>query len=99
MNVEAITTDQLLTVGGITAVTFLVVAVIFRAAAFSDAFKDRFGALIAAAVGILFAVLASIVLVQPTTGNTLLQAVLTGLVGGLAAVGVNEIVSNVGGSA
>jgi len=96
MNVEAITTDQLLTVGGITAVTFLVTAIIFRTAAFSDAFKSRFGALIAALVGIAFAVAASIVLIQPTTGDSLLQAVLTGLVGGLAAVGVNEIVSNAG---
>ena len=97
MPIDNITTDQLLTVGGVTAVTFLLVAVIFRTAAFSEATKDRFGAVIAALIGIALSLLANVVLVG-TDGPTLLQAFLTGLVGGLAAVGVNEVVSNVGSS-
>jgi hypothetical protein len=94
MPIDNITTEQLLTVGGVSIVTYLVCAVIFRTAAFSDALKDRFGAVIACLIGILLAVAATIVIVG-TGGNDLLQAVLTGLTGGLAAVGIHEAVSNV----
>lgn len=97
MPIDNITTDQLLTVGGVTAVTFLLCAIIFRTAALSEAAKDRFGALISALIGIALSFVANIVLVG-TDGPTLLQAFLTGLVGGLAAVGVHEVVSNVGSS-
>jgi hypothetical protein len=93
MPIENITTDQLLTVGGISIVTWLLTSLIFRTAALSDALKDRFGAAIATVIGILLSFLATIILVG-TTGDVLLQAFLTGLTGGLAAVGIHEVASN-----
>lgn len=97
MPIENITSDQLLTVGGITAVTFIICAVAFRTAAISEANKSRFGAVIALVVGIVISIIANVILVN-TLAETLLQAVLTGAVGGLAAVGFNEVISNVGSS-
>lgn len=96
MPIENITTDQLLTVGGISIVTWLIVAIIFRTAALDEATKQRFGAIIAAVIGIVLSFVATIILVG-TEGQVLLQAFLTGLTGGLAAVGIHEIVSNVPG--
>lgn len=92
MPVETITVDALLTTGGITAVTWLLTALIFRTAAFSEATKERFGAAIAAIIGIVLAVAASVI-VLGTGAADLLNAALTGLIGGLAAVGIHEVVA------
>jgi multisubunit Na+/H+ antiporter MnhB subunit len=94
MPVETITVDALLTTGGITAVVWILVTLIFKTAAFSEAAKDRFGAALAALLGVILAIAASIIVLGPGAVD-LFNAALTGLIGGLAAVGVQELASGV----
>lgn len=94
---DPITTDQLLTVGGVSVVTWIITGLIFKTAAFSEAQKARFGAVIATLLGIALAVVATAVLVG-LTGDALLTAFITGLFGGTSAVGLHEVVSNTRGT-
>lgn len=91
---DAPSTGQLLTVGGNAAITFLLVEVIWRAWAPDPTTKDRFGPLLAASIGVALAVVAWLV---TTAANapyaSLLDAVLIGLVGGLASIGIHDVTS------
>ena len=59
---------------------------------------DRFGAVIAAAVGVTFALAYALVsAIGPVTGENILQAVLVGLFGGWMSQSVNHMVTRATG--
>lgn len=77
------TVTDLLTLGGATAVVVIVVEVIKRAAAMSEAQVARFGPLMSIGVGIVACVAAGL-----AKGAPIDEAALTGLLAGAAASGV-----------
>lgn len=88
---DAPTTQQLLTVGGNAAITYLLLEVIWRAWAPAPETKDRFGPLLAVAVGIgLAAVALAVTTAAGTPYATIVDGLLIGLVGGLAAIGIHD---------
>ena len=81
----------LTTVAGITVVTWALMYVVVRAAAFTQATLDRFGPLLAVGIAVVVAVLAVVVgIVNPGRAD-FGQAIVNGLFAGLAAIGVNEV--------
>jgi hypothetical protein len=97
---DAPTVGQLLTVGGNAAVTALICELFWRTLAPEPATVDRFGPIVAVAVGIGLSLVA---LAVTTVGGvpyaSLVDAVLVGLVGGLAAAGVHDVASSRAGVA
>lgn len=81
--------SALLTISGVTIVTVIVVEVIKRAVAMSEAALDRWGPLLSIGVATILAVLALFVLNGTVLdGESVLQAVLVGIMGGAAASGI-----------
>lgn len=90
---DAPSTQQLLTVGGNAAATFLLLEVIWRALSPTPEMKDRFGPLLAAGTGIVLALAAWVVTTAANAPySSLLDAALIGLAGGLASIGVHDVV-------
>ncbi len=85
---------DLTTVAGVSGFTFLLSEVLFRAGAWGDTLKARFGPLVALIIGVASALVATYILIG-STGDVLLPAVVTGVVGGLSAVGLHDTVSKV----
>jgi len=75
--------EELLTLGGATIVVTIVVEVIKRALAMSEAAVTRFGPLLAVGVGVLVVTAAAF-----AQGARLDAAILTGLLAGAAASGI-----------
>lgn len=90
MNISEPTIDMLATAAGLAAVVWLVMQLL-RPVVPADAY-DRWGALLAAVVGVIFA-LAYTVTSLPVDGRALLQAVLVGLFGGWLSQNVNSMVT------
>jgi hypothetical protein len=92
---DAPTIDQLLTVGGNAAVTALICEVFWRALAPDPATVDRFGPIVAVAVGIALSLAAlAVTAAGGAPYASLANAALVGLVGGLAAAGVHDVASS-----
>jgi hypothetical protein len=82
--------SDLTAVAGLTLVTSLVVAVIKKAMAWDADFEDRFVPLLSVGVGILIGVPAALYV-----GGDPVQALLTGLLAGTAAQGVQQTLMKV----
>ena len=93
---DAPTIASLLTVGGNSAATWLVCEVFWRTANVAPATKDRFGPIVAVGFGVGLAILAALTL--GLARGDLLQAALTGVVAGAAAVGLHDIVATKAGA-
>lgn len=91
MPTEGLTLAQLTTVAGIASATALLSEVLWRTLAVAAAVKDRFGPIVALAIGVIVGVLASLVL--GLGGQDLAQSVINGAVGGLAAIGIHDLFS------
>lgn len=76
--------NELLTLGGAAIIVTIVVEVIKRALAMSEAAITRFGPLLAVVVGIVTAGLAAVSL----PGSDISSAILTGLLAGASASGI-----------
>ena len=94
---ESLTIQQLTTVAGVAIATNLVCLVIWRTAAVSDAFKSRFGPIIALGVGLVLAVVAGVLLDQARLD--LIQSGVNGILGGLSAMGLYDVASSKAGVA
>jgi hypothetical protein len=89
---DAVTVSALTTVAGLALVTGIIVAVIRKAGNLSGEAMDRWGALISITVGIVLALVGSFAF--DLIGRLdLLQAVLNGLFGGLAASGGFDVLN------
>jgi hypothetical protein len=84
------TLDTLTTVGGVGLVTTIVVEIILRALAWTDAQKGRFAPLLAVFIGIVFAELAVLGL-GLTAANDFVTALLVGIFGGATAIGIHDV--------
>ena len=93
---EGLTLAQLTTVAGISAGTFLLNEVIWRTANVADAVKDRFGPLVALLTGVGIGVFAGLVL--GFGGADLAQDGINGVVGGLASMGIQNLISSRAGA-
>ena len=91
MNISEPTIDMLATAAGLAAVVWLVMQLL-RPVVPADAY-DRWGALLAAVVGVIFALAYTVTSVSPVDGRALLQAVLVGLFGGWLSQNVNSMVT------
>ena len=86
------TIAQLVTVGGNAAITSLLCELFWRTAALAPATKDRFGPIVAVLFGVGLAITATLVVsLAALTSAVVFQAILTGFVGGLAAIGVHDV--------
>ena len=94
---EALTLAQLTTVAGLTTAATLLSELFWRTANVSPATKDRFGPLVAVLIGVGCGIIAGALLGQ--TRVDLAQTVLNGVMGGLAAMGVHDLLSSRGGLA
>ena len=81
--------SDLLTVGGLTVVVAIVVEVIKRAAAMTDAAIERFGPLMAVVVGVIVG--GGVALYQ---AQDVAQAVLVGLLAGASAMGLSDLIGS-----
>lgn len=89
MDADVPQVSALLTISGVTIVTVIVVEVIKRAVAMSEAALDRWGPLLSIGVATVLAVLALFVINGTAiSGEAILQAVLVGIMGGAAASGI-----------
>jgi hypothetical protein len=89
MDTDVPQVSALLTITGVTIVTVIIVEVIKRAAALSEASVDRWGPILSIGVATVLAVLALFVINGTTVdGESILQAVLVGIMGGAAASGI-----------
>jgi hypothetical protein len=82
MNVDVPTTDALTSFVGLTAITVVIVEVIMRALQPSAEKRDRFGPLLAIGIAVVIGVGAALY-----TNQDPVQAAITGLFAGLAAMG------------
>jgi len=94
---EALTIVQLTTVAGIAGFTTLVSELIWRTVATTAAVRDRFGPLVAVVIGVGAGIGAALLLGQVQLD--LAQSALNGIVGGLTAMGVHDLVSSKAGVA
>lgn len=92
MQTEGLTLLQLTTVAGIASGTTLLSELLWRTAAASDAIKERFGPIVAVAIGVVLAIVASLLL--GFGGTDLAQAIVNGVVGGLTAIGIHDVLSS-----
>jgi len=85
-----IATTDLLTVAGATVVVSIIVGVVMKALKFSPEHQDRFGPLVAIAIGIIVVGAAALY-----SGADLAQALITGLLAGAASMGLYDTVKSV----
>jgi zinc transporter ZupT len=92
VDIDTPTASTLLTVAGLTVAVTILVEVIKRAAALSEAQVSRWGALLAVGVGVLLALITYVALAfdgsMDVTGGAIVQVFLTGLLAGAAAGGI-----------
>ena len=88
-----LTVPDLTTLVGLLAITLVTVQIIKGAWAPPAATISRFGPLLAVAVGVVWALLARIV-IGPVDGSNLLNAVLSGIVVGAAAAGLYDVATS-----
>jgi hypothetical protein len=97
---DAPTVGQLLTVGGNAAVTALICELFWRTLAPAPAVVDRFGPIVAVGTGIALSLVAlAVTAAGGVPYASVVDAVLVGLVGGLAAAGVHDVASSRAGVA
>jgi len=82
----------LATAVGLAPIIYLVMTLVVRPILAPDTF-DRFGPVIAVAIGVVLALAYAVVTTNPITGAGLLQAVLVGLFGGALSQNVNTAVA------
>jgi len=82
--------SDLTTVAGLTLVVTLIVAVIKKAMAWDDSFEDRFVPLLSVGIGIIIGIPVALYV-----GTDPIQALLTGLLAGTAAQGVQQTLMKV----
>lgn len=101
MDLDTPQATTLLTVAGLTVAVTILVEVVKRAAALTEAQVSRWGALLAIGTGIVVAALAYVALVFDGTmalsGSAIVQVFLTGLLAGAAAGGIYKSQKSVSG--
>lgn len=95
MDVQALTVADITTVAGATVVIAILAAAIFKFAAFTDAAKARYGPLLTLVIGIVIVGLATWAL-GPVGRFDAVQAALTGILAGSAALGATQVISSAG---
>jgi uncharacterized membrane protein len=86
------TVADILTLGGITATTALIVFVIMNTANLTTEAANRFGPLIAVATGLVVSLGFTFLLIPEPQRPDLAQAILNGLFGGLASIGTYQLI-------
>jgi hypothetical protein len=94
MPTEGLTVEQLTTVAGLTTFTWLLSELLWRTLAVAEGLRTRFGPITAVAIGIGAGVGASLLL--GFGGTDLAQSGINGVVGGLAAMGIHDLVRSGG---
>lgn len=93
---EHLTIAQLTTVAGVASATTLLNFVLWRTTGASDAVKSRFGPIAALVTGLIVSVVAGLFLAQG--GADLAQTGLNGVIGGLTAIGIYDLVASKAGA-
>jgi len=92
---EAITIEQLTTVGGISIAATLISQLFWMTIAAAPAAKARFGPIFAVACGLVLSVIAGLTLGQGRLD--LFQDGINGVLGGLAAIGIYDVTTSKAG--
>jgi hypothetical protein len=86
--------SALLTITGVSVVTVIIMEIVKRAAQMSEASVKRWGPLLAVGIATVLAVLALFVINGTAIdGESVLQAILTGIMGGAASAGIYGMTS------
>lgn len=87
-------TFDLSTAAGIAAATAILVQILLTASGLPDAMQNRWGPLVALAVGVVLAILNLVVVTAgPLTGPEIVNAILLGLGAGASAMGIHNLVT------